>query len=72
MSATLDVSLGQSKSGTFLMAVIAGLACAFLVGKALPSTMDAISTIIVAVTAIVILAAWRIGARREQRARPTG
>jgi quercetin dioxygenase-like cupin family protein len=46
MSATFDVSLGQSKSGTFLIAVIAGLACAAVVGKALPSTMDAISTII--------------------------
>ena len=46
MSATFDVSLGRSKSRPFLMAVIAGLACAFVLGKALPSTMDAISTII--------------------------
>ncbi len=43
---TFDVSLGQPKSRPFLMAVIAGLACAFVLGKALPSTMDAISTII--------------------------
>ena len=30
----------------FYLAVIAGLACAFVIGKALPSTMDAISAII--------------------------
>ena len=30
----------------FYLAVIAGLACAFVLGKALPSTMDAISAII--------------------------
>ncbi len=46
MSAISDVSLGQPKSRPLLMAVIAGLACAFVLGKALPSTMDAISTII--------------------------
>ena len=28
------------------MAIVAGLACAFLIGKALPSTMDAVSAII--------------------------
>jgi quercetin dioxygenase-like cupin family protein len=28
------------------MAIVAGLACAFLIGKALPSTMDAISAIV--------------------------
>jgi quercetin dioxygenase-like cupin family protein len=47
MSAAFDVSLDQPGSRPFLMAVIAGLACAFALGKALPSTMDAISTIIV-------------------------
>ena len=30
----------------FFMAIVAGLACAFLIGKALPSTMDAVSAII--------------------------
>ncbi len=30
----------------FCLAVIAGLACAFVIGKALPSTMDAISAVI--------------------------
>ena len=30
----------------FYLAVIAGLACAFVIGKALPSTMDAISAVI--------------------------
>ena len=30
----------------FYFAVIAGLACAFVIGKALPSTMDAVSAII--------------------------
>ena len=30
----------------FYLAIIAGLACAFVIGKALPSTMDAVSAII--------------------------
>jgi quercetin dioxygenase-like cupin family protein len=46
MSATFAVSLGRPAGRPFHLAVIAGLACAFVLGKALPSTMDAISTII--------------------------
>lgn len=46
MSATFDTSLARPEARRFHLAVIAGLACAFVLGKALPSTMDAISTII--------------------------
>ena len=46
MSATFAVSLGRPAGRPFHLAVIAGLACAFVLGKALPSTMDAISAII--------------------------
>ena len=47
MSATFSTSLGRTPDGRPLhLAVIAGLACAFVIGKALPSTMDAISTVI--------------------------
>src|SRR6201747_1813375 len=43
MSATFKQ---HADSRPFYLAVIAGLACAFVIGKALPSTMDAISAII--------------------------
>ena len=43
MSATFKQ---QTDSRPFYLAVIAGLACAFVIGKALPSTMDAISAVI--------------------------
>jgi quercetin dioxygenase-like cupin family protein len=46
MSATFDMSLGRTEGRPFQLAVLAGLACAFVIGKALPSTMDAISSII--------------------------
>jgi quercetin dioxygenase-like cupin family protein len=36
----------QADFRPFYLAIIAGLACAFVIGKALPSTMDAISAII--------------------------
>jgi quercetin dioxygenase-like cupin family protein len=45
MSATFRLSSGPEIRPLHL-AVIAGLACAFLIGKALPSTMDAVSAII--------------------------
>src|SRR5256885_4776253 len=45
MSATFRLSSGPA-GRPFHLAVIAGLACAFLIGKALPSTMDAVSAII--------------------------
>ena len=46
MSATFNASLGQTPIRPLHLAVIAGLACAFVFGKALPSPMDAISTVI--------------------------
>src|ERR1700709_269195 len=46
MSATLGLSPASSQGRSFYLAVIAGLACAFVIGKGLPSTMDAISAII--------------------------
>ena len=45
MSATFRLSpISQGRS--FYLAIVAGLACAFVVGKALPTTIDAVSTII--------------------------
>ena len=46
MSATFATSLARPEARPFHLAVIAGLACAFVIGKALPSTMDAISAVI--------------------------
>ena len=46
MSATFHTSLARPEARPLHLAVIAGLACAFVIGKALPSTMDAISAII--------------------------
>ncbi|MGH6708581.1 MAG: cupin domain-containing protein [Bradyrhizobium sp.] len=46
MSATLGLSPAGSQGRPFFLAVIAGLACAFVIGKTLPSTMDAIAAII--------------------------
>jgi quercetin dioxygenase-like cupin family protein len=46
MSATFDTSLGRSQVRLFHLAVIAGLACAFLIAKALPLAMDTISTVV--------------------------
>lgn len=46
MSATFNTSLGQTPIRPLHLAVMAGLACAFVIGKALPSTMDAISAVI--------------------------
>jgi quercetin dioxygenase-like cupin family protein len=46
MSATFRLSPVATESRRFYLAVVAGLACAFVIGKALPSAMDAISTII--------------------------
>src|SRR5213080_3339280 len=45
MSATFRLS-PISEGRPFYLAIIAGLACAFVIGKALPSTMDAVSAII--------------------------
>src|SRR5713226_8131658 len=46
MSATFGLSAARTDGRPFYLAVILGLACAFAIGKALPSTMDAISAII--------------------------
>jgi hypothetical protein len=46
MSATSGIQLARAEARPFYMALIAGLACAFAIGKALPLTMDAISTVI--------------------------
>jgi quercetin dioxygenase-like cupin family protein len=46
MSATFAMSLERPEGRPFYLAVIAGFACAFVIGKALPSTMDAISAVI--------------------------
>src|SRR3954468_13357313 len=45
MSATFRPS-PTSEGRPLYLAIIAGLACAFVIGKALPSTMDAVSAII--------------------------
>ena len=46
MAATFATPLARPEPRPLHLAVIAGLACAFVLGKALPSTMDAISAII--------------------------
>jgi quercetin dioxygenase-like cupin family protein len=45
MSATCDVSPWPSKTRPFHLAVIAGLACALLIAKALPQAVDAVSAL---------------------------
>lgn len=45
MSATFRLS-PISEGRPFYLAVVAGLACAFVIGKALPTTIDAVSAII--------------------------
>ncbi len=46
MSATFDTPLARPEARPLHLAVVAGLACAFAIGKALPLTMDAISALI--------------------------
>ena len=46
MLVTFNTSLARPEARRLHLAVIAGLACAFVIGKALPSTMDAISAVI--------------------------
>ena len=52
MSEILGVTLGRARAEPLYAAVAAGLACAFLIGKALPVTMDAISTIVAPLCAV--------------------
>ena len=46
MPAAFDMPLARPEVRPVHLAVIAGLACAFVIGKALPAAMDAISTVI--------------------------
>jgi quercetin dioxygenase-like cupin family protein len=41
-----ELPLGQAKAQPFYAAVIAGLACAFLISKTLPVMMDALSSVV--------------------------
>src|SRR5260221_4666953 len=50
--APLEMSLSWSKAPPFHIAVIAGLACAFVIGKAMPITMDAVSAIVAPLCAV--------------------
>jgi quercetin dioxygenase-like cupin family protein len=46
MSATFNTSFARTETGQFHLAIIAGLACALLITKALPQTLDAIAALI--------------------------
>jgi quercetin dioxygenase-like cupin family protein len=46
MSAAIGLSPSRTDRRPFYLAVIAGLACALMIGKALPTTMDAVSAVI--------------------------
>jgi quercetin dioxygenase-like cupin family protein len=46
MFATSESSRSRAEARPLYLAVVAGLACALMVGKALPLTMDAISTVV--------------------------
>jgi quercetin dioxygenase-like cupin family protein len=46
MAATFDATLGRAQIRPFLLAAIAGLVCAFLIGKALPVMIDTLSNVV--------------------------
>jgi quercetin dioxygenase-like cupin family protein len=46
MSTAFELSFVGTRSRPIYLALVAGLACAFVIAKALPSTMDAISTVV--------------------------
>jgi len=52
MSATSGLPAVRAEARPFYLAVIAGLACAFVIGKALPLTMDAISSVVAPLCAV--------------------
>jgi quercetin dioxygenase-like cupin family protein len=52
MSATLGMVPVRTEARPFHMAVIAGLACAFVIGKTLPQAMDVVSTIVAPLCAV--------------------
>jgi hypothetical protein len=41
MSATSDMPFGRAEGRPFYIAIVAGLACAFVIGKALPLAIGA-------------------------------
>jgi quercetin dioxygenase-like cupin family protein len=47
MSAAFGIAPRQTEARPLYLAVVAGLACAFLIGKTLPLAIDAVSTMIV-------------------------
>ena len=46
MSATFDMSLARPEGRPLYLAIIAGLACAFVIAKTLPLAIDAVSTMV--------------------------
>jgi quercetin dioxygenase-like cupin family protein len=52
MSVTFSGLPGRAEGGPYCMAVIAGLASAFVSGKALPVMMDAVSTVVAPLCAV--------------------
>jgi quercetin dioxygenase-like cupin family protein len=52
MSATFGLSLGRAEARPVYVTIAAGLACAFLIAKALPLAMDAVSTIVAPLCAV--------------------
>jgi quercetin dioxygenase-like cupin family protein len=46
MSATFNSPLGRTQTRPLHLAIVAGLACALLIGKALPLAMDTITTVV--------------------------
>src|SRR6266850_1323097 len=52
MSTLSVVMQARPEAKPFYMAVIAGLACAFVIGKALPAMMDTVSTIVAPLCAV--------------------
>jgi quercetin dioxygenase-like cupin family protein len=52
MSATFELSLGRRQVRPFHLAIIAGLACAFLIGKTLPVLMDTLSSVVAPLCAV--------------------
>jgi quercetin dioxygenase-like cupin family protein len=52
MFAMPGLSAGRPEIGPIYMAGLAGLACAFLIGKTLPFAMDAVSTIVAPLCAV--------------------
>jgi quercetin dioxygenase-like cupin family protein len=52
MSAIFGLSLGRVEARPVYVTIVAGLACAFLIAKALPLAIDAVSTIVAPLCAV--------------------